>query len=154
MIIVSHARNSPIVVGPWNEVVVVEILRHDREEWIGMMNNTSFNSLIFTTPVTQQSPLPLTSNHLSHGTVGRFLFVLLSLVSINTHSFYYYLSLSRTDLHVSFLTHHVTHHITCSSYIVLSITCLYLSFLLSRNPTLLDPCVSVDKLGCLKSFYS
>src|SRR5882762_8610271 len=54
---------------------------------------------------------------------------------------------------VSFLTHPVSCHVTLLWYIVRIITCLYLSFLLSRNPTLLDHCVFADKLGCLKSFH-
>ena len=56
------------------------------------------------------------------------------------------------DLRVSFPTHPVICHITLSWYIVSTITCSYLSFLLSSNPTLLDRCVFADKLGYLKSF--
>ena len=71
----------------------------------------------------------------------------------STRILYFYLFLSRTDLCTVSLTHQVIRHVTFLQYIVLSVTCLYLSFLLSGNPTLLDRCVFADKLGCLKSFH-
>src|SRR5882762_8740385 len=80
-------------------------------------------------------------------------FLLILIGWSSSRVYYFYLSFTRTDLRVSSLTHPVSCHVTFSGYIVSIITCLYLSFLLSRNPTLLDLCVSADKLGCLKSFY-
>src|SRR5882762_4998310 len=70
----------------------------------------------------------------------------------STRAFYFYLFLSRTDFCTFSLTHPVIRHVTFLQYIVSSVTCLYLSFLLSGNPTLLDRCVFADKLGYLKSF--
>src|SRR5882762_1111619 len=116
----------------------------------------SSSLLISKTTVFQQYPVPTWSFCNTEGLVMNKWYNFISLYFHwleYTRVFYFYLSLPRTGLCVFSLTHPVIRHVTLLQYIVLSVTCLYLSFLLSRYPPLLDPCVFADKLGYLKSFY-
>src|SRR5882762_6888896 len=154
----SHTRDRSILVRSPDPVLVSDVARHDERRW---------RIWYTTSPITlhprlypRQRSLDKTPNPLGvfitpgawswfSGTTLLFLyFHWLE----STRAFYFYLFLSRTDLCTVSLTHPVTCHVTFLQYIVLSVTCLYLSFLLSSNPTLLDPCVFADKLGYLKSF--